>query len=409
MRRPTTALALLPLAFMACTPAPAPADSAATANPAAANGSRGDNLGGIEATPANAAPFSVEVVADFDAPWAMTFLPDNRGLLVTEKSGRLLWWTDDHPVRQVRGVPGVSDAGQGGLGDVVLHPNFSANRMVYLSWAEEGPGGKGAAVGRGQLSADGLQLDNFQTIWRQEPFVSGNGHFGHRIAFGPDGMLYIASGERQQFDPAQNTRSNLGKILRLNDDGSTPPDNPLAAQATQLSSLTGPQEAAMRQIWSLGHRNPLGIAFDDAGRLWEMEMGPAGGDELNIVARGGNYGYPTVSNGDHYDGRTIPDHSPADGFVAPQLWWTPVISPGGMMIYRGNAFPAWRGDAFIAALSGQGLVRVDLDGASARHGDRWALGARIRAVAEGPDGAIWLLEDGRSGSQGRLLRLSPRR
>lgn len=394
------AFALLSLALSGCTPAPAPADNAATAagNVAANLVAASGNLGRVAATPVADAPFTVDVIADFDAPWAMAFLPGNRGLLVTEKAGRLLWWTGDGPAQEVSGGPAVSNAGQGGLGDVVLHPDFARNRYVYLSWAEEGPGGKGAAVGRGRLSADGQRLEGFATIWRATPFVAGNGHFGHRLAFGPDGMLYISTGDRQAFTPAQDMTATLGKIIRLHPDGRVPTDNPFAAQG-----------GAAAQIWALGLRNPLGIAFDESGRLWETEMGPAGGDEVNLITRGGNYGYPNVSNGDHYDGRAIPDHSRADGYVAPQLWWNPAMSPGGMMIYRGSAFPAWRGDAFIAALGGQALIRVDLDGARARSGDRWAMGARMRAVAEGPDGHIWLLEDGRNGSQGRLLRISPRR
>lgn len=403
--RPIRSAIALPLTALlaACAPSPAPTDPAAGSNQVAAGAVPASvNLGEVAATPAADAPFTVDVVADFDAPWALAFLPNNGGMLITEKDGRLIWRDAAGQQRVVTGTPTVSNAGQGGLGDVALHPDFANNRYVYLSWAEEGPGGKGAAVGRGRLSADGSRLEDFQTIWRQEPFVPGNGHFGHRIAFGPDGMLYISSGERQKFEPAQDMNANLGKIIRLTDTGMIPSDNP------------GYDQGRVRaQIWASGVRNPLGMAFDDAGRLWEVEMGPMGGDELNLITRGANYGYPTVSNGRHYPndrgGAEIPDHAPGDGFVAPRLWWTPVISPAGMMIYRGSAFPQWRGDAFIAALSGQGLVRVDLDGANARHGDRWAMGARIRAVAEGPDGAIWLLEDGGRGSQGRLLRLTPRR
>jgi aldose sugar dehydrogenase len=391
------AAAVAPLALSACAPAPTPNKSALSALSPADDSGGAANLGAVPATPVADAPFAVNVMADFDAPWALAFLPDNRGLLVTERSGRLLHWTGDGPARAIAGTPTVSFAGQGGLGDVVLSPNFTSDRMVYLSWAEEGPGGKGAAVGRGRLSADGQQLEGFATIWRATPFVDGNGHFGHRIAFGPDGMLYISTGERQAFTPAQDMTATLGKIIRLHPDGRIPTDNPFAAQG-----------GAAAQIWALGLRNPLGIAFDDAGRLWETEMGPAGGDEVNLISRGANYGYPNVSNGDHYDGRIIPDHSPTDGYAAPQLWWNPAMSPGGMMIYRGAAFPAWRGDAFIAALGGQALIRIDLDGASARRGERWAMGARVRAVATGSDGAIWLLEDGRNGSQGRLLRLTPR-
>jgi glucose/arabinose dehydrogenase len=240
-------------------------------------------------------------------------------------------------------------------------------------------------------------LEGLEIIWRQTPKVDGNGHFGHRIAFGPDGMLYISSGERQKFTPAQDMAQNLGKVIRLTDSGAVPDDNPFVADG-----------GVAAQIWSLGHRNPLGLAFDGDGRLWELEMGPAGGDELNLVTRGGNYGYPLVSNGNHYDGRDIPDHSASDGFVAPRLWWNPAISPGGMMVYRGSTFPDWRGDALIAALGGTGLVHIDLDGDTARQANRWNVEFRVRAVAEDPSGGVWLLEDGGRTGEGRLYRLVPR-
>jgi aldose sugar dehydrogenase len=356
-----------------------------------------DNIAAAAATPLANAPFTLTAMADFDDPWALAFLPGSPLALVTEQSGKLMLWENGRTVREVAGVPAVSYAGQGGLGDVVLHPQFAANRMVYLSWAETGTGGKGGAVGRGRLSDDMTRLENFETIWRQVPFVSGNGHFGHRIAFGPDGMLYISSGDRQKFDPAQDMEANLGKILRLTDSGGVPADNPFAGGS-----------AVRAQIWSLGHRNPLGLDFDSQGRPWVIEMGPAGGDELNLVQRGGNYGYPTVSNGDHYDGRDIPDHSAGDGFVAPELWWNPAMSPGDMTIYSGTAFPAWQGDAFIAALGATALIRVDLDGTSARHGNRWNTGFRVRAVQQGSDGTLWLLEDGGDKGQGRLFRVQPR-
>ncbi len=373
--------------------------SACTANGQSGTPSReaADNLGAVAVVAVADAPFTLTEIADFDDPWAIAFLPDSPFALITEQSGKLMLWEQGGHVREIAGAPTVSYAGQGGLGDVVLHPDFASNRMVYLSWAEEGEGGKGAAVGRARLSDDMGRLEGLETIWRAQPFVTGNGHFGHRLAFGPDGMLYISTGDRQKFDPAQDMDATLGKVLRLTDTGGIPADNPFASAG-----------GVRAQIWSLGHRNPLGLAFDGEGRLWDLEMGPAGGDELNLIQRGGNYGYPTVSNGDHYDGRAIPDHSAGDDFVAPKLWWNPAISPGDLAIYSGSAFPAWQGDAFIAALGATGLIRVDLDGEAARSGDRWDLGFRVRAVRQGSDGALWLLEDGGSQGEGRLYRLAPR-
>ncbi len=348
-------------------------------------------------------PFRAEPVAQFAEPWAMAFLPGGRQALVTEKAGRLkLWTVAGGGAIDVAGVPTVDYGGQGGLGDVALHPQFAENGLVYLSFAEAGENGtRGAAVGRGRLVVEGggARLDGFTVIWRQVPKLTGRGHYGHRIAFSPDGRhLFISSGERQEFTPAQDMASNAGKLLRLNPDGSVPADNPFASQG-----------GVAAQVWSLGHRNPLGIAFDGAGRLWEVEMGPEGGDELNLVERGRNYGYPAVSNGDHYDGRDIPDHRPGDGFEPPKVWWTPVISPGDMIVYSGSMFPAWRGDALIGGLSGQALVRVDLDGTSAREAERWGMGARIREVEQHRDGSVWLLEDQQrpGGPGGRLLRLTP--
>ncbi len=245
------------------------------------------------ATPAP--PFYVEVNAELDEPWALAFLPDGR-LLVTEKRGRLLVVTrEGAKSAPVSGVPDVDYGGQGGLGDVALHPDFATNGLVYLSYAEAGDGDtRGAAVARARLALDanGGALSDVNVIWRQVPKVSGRGHYGHRLLFDADGYLFISSGERQKFDPAQDLQSNLGKIVRLHDDGSVPADNPFAERG-----------GVTAEIWSLGHRNPLGIAFDSQGRLWNSEMGPRGGDELNLVVRGENYGYPVVSNGDHYSGR----------------------------------------------------------------------------------------------------------
>ncbi len=340
-------------------------------------------------------PFVVQSIASFDEPWAMAFLPDGR-ILVTEKKGRLLVVTSDGDTLPVENVPSVDYGGQGGLGDVVLHPDFADNGRIYLSYVEAGDGAtRGAAVASAtlDLSPSGGSLSAVEVIWRQFPKVSGRGHYGHRLLFGDDGHLFISSGDRQKFDPAQDMDGNLGKILRLNDDGSVPEDNPFAGRG-----------GVTAQIFSLGHRNPLGIAFDAQGRLWNNEMGPRGGDELNLVVRGANYGYPIVSNGRHYNGRDIPDHDTRPEFAAPKIWWTPVISPAGLMFYTGNLFPEWHGNGFIPGLSAAALIRVEIDGDDAREAERFPMGRRIRAVAQGPDGAIWLLEDQ---SGGRLLKLTP--
>ena len=341
--------------------------------------------------------FVATQIASFDEPWAMSFLPDGR-LLVTEKKGRLLVVTQDGEKSEpLSGVPDVDYGGQGGFGDIVLHPDYASNGLVYISYVEAGEGDvRGAAVARAKLTLNedaGDGLHDLEVIWRQDPKVTGNGHYGHRIAFSKDGYLFISSGERKKFDPAQDMKQNLGKIVRLHHDGSVPDDNPFSDQG-----------GVTAQIWSIGHRNPLGIAFDEQGRLWNVEMGPRGGDELNLVVRGENYGYPTVSNGKHYDGKEIPDHDTRPEFAEPKVWWTPVISPGGLMFYSGDLFPEWKGNAFIAGLSSESLVRISVDGDSAKEAERFDMKKRIRAVIQGPNGAIWLLED-RDG--GRLLKLTP--
>lgn len=341
-------------------------------------------------------PFEVTPVATFNEPWAMTFLPSGK-LLVSEKSGQLLIVTQGGEVSNpISNTPEVAYGGQGGLGDVVLHPDFSENSLVYLSYAESGSDDTfGAAVSRSTLTIDkdGIgTLSDSKVIWRQTPKVTGKGHYGHRIAFDSEGYLFISSGDRQKFDPAQDMNSNMGKILRLNDDGSIPQDNP----------FTG-NDKVMDEIWSSGHRNPLGMAFDAKGRLWNSEMGPLNGDELNLVKPGKNYGYPIVSNGDHYSGEEIPDHDTRPEFEAPKTWWDPTIAPAELIYYSGDMFSSWKDSFLIAGLKPKAIIRVAIESESAKEVERFDMNARIREIEQGPDGAIWVLEDGRSG---RLLRLS---
>jgi aldose sugar dehydrogenase len=344
--------------------------------------------------------FQSQEMARLNEPWAMTFLPGLEEALITEKGGKLLYWTQKLGTQEVSGVPKVDYGGQGGMGDVILAPDFATSGHIYLSWIEAGEKNtRGAVVGTGQLVSlkDGKwALRNLKIIWKQFPKVTGRGHYSHRMVFSPDGKyLFVASGERQKFDPAQNLDMNLGKVLRLYPDGSIPKDNPYYTEGNIVRS----------QIWSIGHRNILGITFDDAGLLWAQEMGPAGGDEMNLIKPKANFGYPIVSNGDHYDGRDIPDHKPGDGFNAPKVFWNPVISPSGLTYYNYALFPEWKNSLFIGGLSSTALVRVKIDGENAQKADQWDMGNRIREVEIGPDGAIWVLEDGEGA---RLLKLTPK-
>jgi glucose/arabinose dehydrogenase len=354
-------------------------------------------------------PFDIEPITSFDQPWAMAFLPDGR-MLVTEKTGNVfIVTTDGKKTGLLRWPPDVDYGGQGGMGDVALHPDFENNGLIYLSYVESGDGDtRGAAVARAVLALNergGGSLSSIEVIWRQYPKMVGRGHYGHRIEFGEDGYLWISSGDRQKFTPAQDMQSNVGKILRLNDDGSVPGDNPFVDYLSR--NPLADDEGVYGQIWSIGHRNPLGMAFDLDGQLWAIEMGPRGGDELNRIVRGGNYGYPIVSNGDHYDGREIPDHDTRPEFDAPAVWWNGV-SPGDLIVYDGDEFSSWRGNLLAAGLGSRAILRIEVDGENAREAERFDMGARIRCLATGPDGALWVLEDERGDSTGRLLKLTPK-
>jgi aldose sugar dehydrogenase len=337
-------------------------------------------------------------ITDFAEPWALALLPDER-VLVTEKPGTLRLVDPATQAKgEITGVPEVNYYDQGGLGDVVLHPKYAENSLVYISYAEAAENAQsGAVVARAKLVLDdngGGALEGLEVIWRQTLAGEELGHFSHRIVFGGDNStLWITSGDRQSFDPAQDLSSNLGKILRLNDDGTIPEGNPFAADG-----------GVAAQVWALGVRNILGMDWDAEGRLWEIEMGPFGGDEFNLIKKGENYGWPLVSNGIHYDGSPIPEHSTRPEFAAPKVWWTPVISPAGMIIYKGDLFPEWKGNAIISGLGAQGLVRVAIDGENAEEVERISMGARMRAIREGKDGALWVLEDL---DGGRLLKLTP--
>ena len=333
---------------------------------------------------------------EFNQPWAMTFLP-NGNLLVTEKAGNLLIFNpNDRSKVSVEGLPEVAYGGQGGMGDIVLHPQFQKNNWIYLSYAEkDSAGNRGAVVARAKLNPASTKpkLENFEVIWRQSPKVSGAGHYSHKLAFSPDGHLFITSGDRQKLTPAQSWDQNLGKVIRLNADGSVPKDNPFQDKGELAKTF-----------WSLGHRNILGISFDKQGKLWTHEMGPRHGDELNLTIGGDNYGWPVVSWGNHYSGFPIPDHDTRPEFNPPEAYWVPTIAPSGLIVYNGTVFPQWQGNAVIGGLRSRSLLRIKIEGDKAKEVERFDMGNRIREVEQGPKDAIWVLEDDKGG---RLLRLTP--
>ncbi|KAB7627677.1 PQQ-dependent sugar dehydrogenase [Alkalilimnicola sp. S0819] len=332
------------------------------------------------------------LASGLEHPWGLAFLADNR-LLITERAGRMRIWSAREGLSEpVEGLPEIAVGGQGGLLDVAVEP-AEPHPWVYFSYAEPRDGGASStALSRARL-ANG-RLTGLQHLFSQQPKVSGDKHFGGRIVLSGGDTLYLTTGERFRFDPAQRLDDHLGTIIRLRRDGGVPRDNPYIGRA-----------GALPEIWSHGHRNILAAARHPTDHsLWVAEMGPRNGDELNRIEKGGNYGWPLVSWGEHYDGRDIPNPPTRPEFIGSALYWSPVIAPSGMIFYTGDAFPAWHGSALIGGLQSRGLVRVTIDGNRAREVERLALGARIRAVAEGPDGQVYLLTDA---PRGELLRLGP--
>jgi glucose/arabinose dehydrogenase len=373
-------------------------------------------------------PFTMTQVATFNLPWRIAFLPDGR-MLITEKVGPLWLVTQQGAKTPVRNVPAVLAQGQGGMLGVYLSPNYKTDHNVYLTYSEPGDGGSSLALARARLSltATSASLDGLKVIWRDGARGKG-GQFGAAVAFSPDRrFLFLTVGERQRMTPAQDPSSPLGKILRLTLDGKPAPGNPeagkvgaaripiinpprnteLAKTAPVVSTYTFPgPNLTPSETWATGFRTPYGLAFAPDGRLWEMEHGPHGGDELNLIERGKNYGWPLVSYGENYDNTPIPSPDTRPDLVKPVIYWVPVIAPGSLTFYNGRMFPQWDGSAFIGGLSTMTLTRITFDdkgGATAA--ERWNVGHQIRDVAVAPDGALWMVENT---STGGLYRVTPR-
>jgi glucose/arabinose dehydrogenase len=341
-----------------------------------------------------------EIATGLNHPWAIVFLPDGR-MLVTERVGRLRVVTREGQISDpVAGLPEVFAQGQGGLLDVVLSPNFATDRLIYWTYSEprEG-GGNGTSVARGRLSDDVSRVEDVQVIFRQMPSWQSRGHFGSRLVFDREGRLYVVLGDRQNPEPrqlAQDLSTHIGKVVRINADGSAPADNPFVGQANHRA-----------ENWSYGHRNIQGADLHpDTGELWTIEHGPRGGDELNIPRAGRNYGWPVIGYGEDYNGSRMHEASAREGMEQPIYYWDPVIAPGDMDFYRGSLFP-WRGDLLIAGLNTRSLVRLDVEGERVTGEERFALNVgRIRDLAESEDGALWIITDE---DNGRVLRLTPQR
>ncbi|MCW2305797.1 PQQ-dependent sugar dehydrogenase [Rhodobium gokarnense] len=338
------------------------------------------------------------VASGLEHPWSLAFLPDGT-MLVTERPGRLRLVVDRTLVdAPVSGVPDVYASGQGGLLDVVPAPDFADSNLIFLSYAERGDGGAGTAVARARLVREGMsaRLEDVEVIFRQQPKTTTSRHFGSRLVFAPDGMLFVTLGERGQRPLAQDLSTHNGKVVRIVPDGSVPDDNPFVGTA-----------GARPEIWSYGHRNPQGAALNpETGELWTVAHGARGGDEVNIPKAGRNYGWPVISYGRHYSGQKIGVGTHKEGMEQPVYYWDPSIAPSGAAFYDGDLFPEWKGDLFVGALKFQLLSRLDVEDGRVASEERMFEGAfgRIRDVRSGPDGAIWLLTDE---ANGQLLRVAP--
>lgn len=342
----------------------------------------------------DAGDVKIHKIADsLNHPWGMAFLPDKR-LLVTERAGTLRILEKDSTLSApLAGTPEVFAKGQGGMFDVALHPNFAENNYVYLSFAEPGDNNTvSTALGRGKL--EGNAIKDFEVIFRMEPKLEGPNHFGGRILFTPENEIFLTLAERFKGDPAQDLSNHLGTVVRLKDDGTPSEKNPSFDEAK-----------ALQEIWSYGHRNIESAAIHpETGDLWIAEMGPMGGDELQIAQAGKNYGWPVVSWGEHYDGEDIPNHDTRPEFEDAVIHWTPTISPSGMIFYDGDLFPEWKNSMMIGGLTASGIVRVEVNNGDAKEVERIPLAVRVRDVEQGPDGSIWVITDE---DNGKILELKP--
>lgn len=375
-------------------------------------------------------PFTLTQVATFDRPWRLAFLPDGR-MLVTEKVGPVWLVTPQGQKTPVANAPAVLFQGQGGMLGVFVSPRYATDRSVYLTYSEPGDvtGTSGLALARAKLtSGQGTaSLDNLEVLWRQLPKGKG-GQFGAQIAFSPDGQyLFLTVGDRQRMTPAQDPDQAIGKILRLTLDGKSAPGNPMAGKsgATSVPLIDPPFDTeraktapvvstyaftspnlAPSETWTSGHRTPYGLAFAPDGRLWELEHGPRGGDELNLIEPGKNYGWPLTSYATNYNGVPIPSPDTRADLAKPVIYWTPVIAPGNLTFYKGALFPQWQGSALISGIATSTLSRVTFDGkGGAAPAERWNVGKRLRDVEVAADGALWLLEDSPTGG---LYRVTPK-